>query len=99
MSRAIAKSKEMIAIARRLVWSEDPGDALEQGDLFLAQVMVHGLLEDVLRVEEAVGIRAFAEVLRSAPPGIFDPRSWSYWHLKCGIWPPPPLPQRCLNEE
>ena len=96
MIKSIDKSPEMMVIARRLMWSEEPGDALEMPSLFLAHVMVNGLLEDVLKVEEAVGIEAFADVLRSAPAGVFDPRSWSYWHLKCGLWPPPPLPERCF---
>ena len=86
----------MIAIARRLVWSEEPADALEQPLSFLTQVMVNGQLEDVLMVQEAVGMGAFADVLKAAPPGVFDPRSWFYWHLKCGVWPPPPLPERRL---
>src|SRR5208283_3927990 len=29
-----------------------------------------------------------------APPGIFDPRSWACWNLKCGRLPAPPLPAR-----
>ncbi|MGE5441951.1 MAG: hypothetical protein ACM3Q0_02685 [Bacteroidota bacterium] len=36
------------------------------------------------------------EALDRAPAGIFDPRSWSYWHLVLDRWPPPPLRERML---
>jgi hypothetical protein len=36
----------------------------------------------------------FREALDKAPPGIIDPRSWSYWNNKMGRYPPPPLPRR-----
>ena len=40
----------------------------------------------------------FRSALRQAHPGIFDPRSWAYWHLVLGIDPAPPLPERRLPE-
>ena len=36
------------------------------------------------------------EALAQAPPGVFDARSWSYWHLMLDPSPAPPLPQRKL---
>lgn len=43
-----------------------------------------------------LGDEDLREALDRAPPGIFDPRSWSYWHLVLDRWPPPPLPERKL---
>jgi hypothetical protein len=37
------------------------------------------------------------EALDNAPAGIIDPRSWAYWNLKMGRYPPPPLPVRRLG--
>ena len=34
--------------------------------------------------------------IEHAPPGIFDPRSWTYWNLKLGRWPAPPMPVRAI---
>lgn len=34
------------------------------------------------------------ETLDHAPAGVFDPRSWAYWNLKCGRVPAPALPVR-----
>ncbi|GMU51980.1 MAG: hypothetical protein AMXMBFR33_11260 [Candidatus Xenobia bacterium] len=90
----IEKSPEMLAIARRVVWFATPEEALEQPALFLAHVMTYGLVEDVLIVQQAVGMDAFRSVLDAPPPGVFDPRSWSYWNLMCDRWPAPPLPER-----
>jgi hypothetical protein len=42
------------------------------------------------------GLDAFRRVLATPPPGVFDPRSWNYWHVVFGIAPIPPLPVRKL---
>ncbi len=42
------------------------------------------------------GVDALRAVLADAPPGVFDRRSWSYWHARFGIAPVPPLPRRRL---
>lgn len=34
---------------------------------------------------------AFREVLAHPPAGVFDPRSWNYWHVAFGINPVPDL--------
>jgi hypothetical protein len=38
------------------------------------------------------------EALDRAPPGIIDPRSWAYWNLKMGRFPPPRMPKRTFGE-
>jgi hypothetical protein len=56
--------------------------------------MVFGTVEDLRALDGIVRKDQYREVLERAPPGIFDPRSWAYWNLVCGRWPPPPLPER-----
>ena len=34
------------------------------------------------------------EALDKAPPGIIDPRSWSYWNALLGRYPASPMPVR-----
>ena len=38
--------------------------------------------------------RAIGPALRAAPPGVFDRRSWAYWHTVLEVLPTPPLPKR-----
>jgi hypothetical protein len=57
-------------------------------------VMTYGAPEDLQALQGVVDIEDFREVLDHAPPGVFDPRSWTYWNLKCGRSPAPPLPLR-----
>jgi hypothetical protein len=90
----IPQTPELLAIARRLVWSDEPERALEQPYTFLAHVMTYGQIEDLVAVRDALGMAAFREALRHAPPGILDRRSWHYWHRICRLGPAPELPQR-----
>jgi Nucleotidyl transferase AbiEii toxin, Type IV TA system len=60
-----------------------------------------GLREALTPDDLAVARRCFPEsafraVLAHPPPGIFDPRSWAYWHVVFGLQPPPDLPRREL---
>lgn len=83
-------------LARRLFWWKSPEEALAYPVRFLAQVMTFGTWED-LRVARRYWTEAdFRAVLAAPPPGVFDPRSWTYWHRVFGIEPVPPLPRRHL---
>jgi len=84
----------LLAIAEKLCWWEAPEQALRRRDRFVAQVMVLGNWDDVQAVRNSFGEEAFRAVLRSPPPGVFDARSWNYWHLALGVQPVPPLPTR-----
>ena len=83
-------------IAERLMWWQPPARSLEQTRRFIVQVMVLGTWEDVKATQQVYGEGAFREALRDAPPGIFDVRSWSYWHHVFGMLPVPALPRRKL---
>lgn len=81
-------------VAKRLFWWKPPVEALADPIRFLAQVMTYGTVEDILAAKRYFSDAAFREVLANPPAGVFDPRSWHYWHLVFGISPVPPLPTR-----
>ncbi|HYO16497.1 MAG TPA: hypothetical protein VE685_25145 [Thermoanaerobaculia bacterium] len=85
-------------VAQRLFWWKPPSEALTDPIRFLAQVMTYGTLEDVLVARRHFPESAFREVLAHPPAGVFDPRSWNYWHVAFGISPVPDLPKRQFPE-
>lgn len=85
---------ETAAVARRIVWFEPPAEALADPVRFLAYAMAGATHQDMQVIRPHVSDHEFHETLDHAPPGIIDPRSWAYWNLKMGRFPPPPLPRR-----
>lgn len=88
------QTPELIRVAERVVWFKDAAETLSDPVHFLAHVMTFGSVADIEAVQRVVDLTEFRETLEHAPPGIFDPRSWAYWNLKCGIKPALPLPVR-----
>ena len=89
-------STELEGIAGRLFWWKSAQEALADRKRFLAQVMVYGTAEDVVAVRRSFSDAELREVLADAPAGLFDPRSWAYWHLVLGLEAPSELPRRRL---
>jgi len=83
-------------VASRLFWWKAPSEALAFPSRFLAQVMTYGTIEDIAVVRRHFPDSAFREVLADPPAGVFDPRSWTYWHVRFGLEAPPELPKRQL---
>jgi hypothetical protein len=92
--KPFSATPEMLAVAERVVWFKPPSEALADPVHFVAHVMTYGTVEDLRALEGLVGPSEFRETLEHAPPGVFDPRSWAYWNLRCGRVPAPPLPVR-----
>lgn len=93
----LPSTPELLTIAQRVVWFKEPVDTLNEPVHFLAHAMTYGTVEDLEAIGKVIGYAAFETVLDSAPPGIFDPRSWAYWHVRVGRLPVPPLPVRKLG--
>jgi hypothetical protein len=94
----IPLTPQLEATARRCVWFKTPAEALAWPEHFIAHVLTYGMHEDVKAVRQAVGDDAMREALDNAPAGIFDGRSWAYWHLILyGREDAPPLPVRRLD--
>ena len=95
--KPLPQTRRLLAAAERVVWFKAPADALADPLHFLAHVMTYGTPEDLRALDDIVGLDELREVLDHAPPGVFDVRSWSYWNLKCGRDPAPPLPVRRVS--
>lgn len=92
--KTLPVTPELLRVARRVIWFEEPARALADPVQFLAHVMVFGTVEDLRALHGIVGKDDYREVLEHAPPGIFDARSWAYWNSVCDCRPEPPLPVR-----
>jgi hypothetical protein len=92
--KSLPLTPELLNVARRVIWFKEPEEAIADPVHFLAHVMTYGTVEDLKALEGIVSKDELREVLDHAPPGVFDQRSWSYWNLKCGRQPAPPLPTR-----
>lgn len=93
----IPLTPEIEAVARRIVWFEEPAHAVRDPIRFMAYAMAYATHEDMKVIRAIVDDSAFCEALDRAPAGIIDPRSWAYWNLKMGRYPTPPMPQRSFG--
>jgi hypothetical protein len=80
-------------IAKALFWWKSPEEALANPRRFLAQVMMLGTWQEVQKALAIMGLASFEDALAHAPPGVFDRRTWAYWHAVFGI-PERPIPVR-----
>ena len=93
----IPLTTETEALARRVVWFEEPAAALADPVRFIAYALEFAVHEDVRLLRRYLSDDDFRAALATAPPGIMRPRSWAYWHLRLGQSPPPPMPRRALG--
>ncbi len=86
--------QDLMGVASRVCWFKAPAEVLADSIFFLGHVMTYGTIEDILTVKRHYTDQEFVDALENAPSGVFDPRSWSYWHVVYGKLPVPPLPER-----
>src|SRR5579863_10764208 len=80
--RALPKTPELLRVARRVIWFDEPENALADPRQFLAHVMVYGTVEDFVALRGVVGLDDYREVigqrparhLRRPPLGLLEPR-------------------------
>jgi hypothetical protein len=96
--KPLPRVPDLLLVCPRVVWFEEPEQALANPVRFLAYVMTYGTAADVATVRQYVGADGFTEALDAAPPGIMDARSWAYWNALAGRYPTPPMPQRRFPE-
>lgn len=97
--KRLPATPEVLAVARRVVWFKEPSEAIDDPLHFMAHLMTFGTVEDLREMTRVVGTSEFLETLDHSPPGIFDPQSWTYWNLKFGRSPAPPLPERKFSTD
>jgi hypothetical protein len=86
---------QLLPVARRVFWWGHPEDWLEEPLRFVAQVMTYGDWHDVRTTLSALGEQAFLRVLENPPSGVFDVKSWTFWHTYYHR-PVPAMPVRKL---
>jgi hypothetical protein len=95
--KQIPLNEQTAVLAKRIVWFEPPEQALADPIRFLAYAFAYATHEDMKLLRAYLDDADLKEALDSAPPGVIDPRSWSYWNLRVGRYPAPPLPMRRLG--
>src|SRR5260370_40939323 len=86
---------ELIPVAKRVFWWGEPEEWLDDTIRFVAQVMTYGDWNDVRTTLRLLGETAFQQALANPPPGVFDVKSSTFWHLRYHRQMPP-LPRRKL---
>jgi hypothetical protein len=93
MTLAVPYPADLLRIARKVVWYDQPEQTLADLDTFLAHLMVYGAGTDVAVTRQYVPPEEFRRVLENAPAGLFTQESWQKWHEQFGM-PMQPLPRR-----
>jgi hypothetical protein len=94
--RPLPVTLELLALARRVVWFEEPAQALSDPARLVAYAMTYGTHEDMKVLRGVLSDDDLRDALAEAPPGVFDERSWAYWNLVLGRWPAPAMRDRVL---
>jgi len=94
----LADSTELQDLAPRIIWFEPPEQALRDPVRFLAYAFAYATHDDMRVIRSQVGDDELRAALDAAPPGIIDPRSWSYWHAILGRHPAPAMTVRTYEE-
>lgn len=92
--KTIPLTPDTEALARRLVWFEEPEEALSDTFRFAAYALARATHEDMNLLRRFLTEDDLRDALDHAPAGIIDPRSWAYWNAKMGRYPAPPMPAR-----
>jgi hypothetical protein len=87
---------EIESVAKKVIWFEEPRQAIADPIRFVAYAMTYGDHADMTIIRQHLSDNDLREAISHAPPGVFDPRSWAYWNLKLGRYPTPPMPERVL---
>jgi hypothetical protein len=91
--------EDLRAVARRVIWFEEPKEALKYPRRFLTYLMTYGAPDDVEVARRYYTDSDFEAALDEPAPGIFDVRSWEEWNIRYHRVPVPPLPKRVLPGE
>jgi hypothetical protein len=89
-----ALENEINLLAQKLIWWQSAAQTLKHPLRFVAQVMTIGTHQEIEAVRQYYGEDIFSQVLNTPPAGVFDEKSWSYWHLMLRRLPVPSLPLR-----
>jgi len=94
--KTLPHDPDLLTVARRVIWFDEPEQALADPIRFLSYLMTYGTLNDIAVVRHYLDLADFRDALDRAPPGIIDERSWAYWNAMTGRYPAPPMPRRVI---
>ncbi len=80
--------------AARCVWFEPPEKAISHPSRLAAYIFTYGDADDVRALRSQLSTEELTQLLDSAPPGIFDRKSWAYWNLVVGRYETLLMPKR-----
>ena len=92
--KALPLTEQFLELATRVIWFEPPDVALRNVPRFMAYAFRYATHEDINELRSVLNDDDLRAALAEAPPGIIDPRSWSYWHAVLGVFPAPAIPKR-----
>ena len=93
----LSLTPELENVAKRVIWFEEPEQAISNPIRFACYARTYATYEDVVILRRYLTDDDLREALSNAPAEIFDGRSWAYWHLMLDCYPAPPLPQRTFS--
>ena len=96
VERRLTNDSHARKLARKYVWWQSPEATLADARLLLAQLMTLGTVDDVRWLLSVTSADDLLGVLRDPPVGIFNARSWSFWHVRLSLDAVPDLPVRRL---
>jgi hypothetical protein len=88
----------LVRLASKYIWWKTPTEAIETPERVIAQAMNIGSYDDLQALTTEVDDAYLRVVLSHAEIGVFNERSWSYWHYRLGLTSPgdeiPAMPSR-----
>ena len=75
----------LFRLAQKYVWWKDPSEAIQDTNYLLACIMTMGTLEDIIWTEDHFNQKRLQDVLRYPPIGVFNGRSWYFWHYRLNL--------------
>jgi len=92
-------SEELRPVAKRVIWFEEPEEALKYPKRFLTYLMTYRTTEDVEVARRHYNRRRLRGGADDPAPGIFYARSWREWNIRYHRVPVPPLPKQVFPGE
>ena len=74
-------NQELIEVAKRINWFDNPETLVKNKDRFLCYFMQYCQAKDFVIVKKYFSQQQFRKALDTAPPGIIDVRSRAYWEI------------------
>jgi len=89
--------EDLWPLAKRYIWWQPPETSLADYFRLLAHIMNLATWEDQQWLENHVPRPHLLTALESAPAGVFNRRSWNYWHVRLQV-PAKPFPIKRIPE-